>query len=117
MRVCDPEHPDAETAKTVYRTLVEGPDAALLELEPHTGRMHQLRVHMASVGRPLAGDPRYGGAMVLGGVAAPRLMLHAGMLSFPHPDGGIKRIEAEPPADFLEVAAKLGLGVAAAFVA
>ena len=100
MRPCAPDHPDAETARTVYRTVAQSPAAALLELQPHTGRMHQLRVHLASVGRPIAGDARYGGALMLAGEEVPRLMLHALALEFPHPDGGIKRIEAEPPEDF-----------------
>ncbi len=99
MRVCAPDHPDAETAKTVYRTLAQASGAALLELEPHTGRMHQLRVHLASIGRPIVGDPRYGGALMLWGEAVPRLMLHAAALGFPHPEGGSKRIEAPEPPD------------------
>ena len=99
MRACAPGHPDAESARTIYRTVKQGAAAALLELEPHTGRMHQLRVHLASIGRPIAGDARYGGALMLAGEAVPRLMLHALALEFPHPDGGMKRIEAEPPED------------------
>ena len=109
MRICEPDHPDAETAKSVYRTLAEAEGAALLELQPHTGRMHQLRVHLASIGRPIVGDPRYGGALVLGGEAVPRLMLHAAALGFPHPDGGTKRVEAEEPQDFTDLAARLAL--------
>jgi tRNA pseudouridine32 synthase/23S rRNA pseudouridine746 synthase len=109
MRVCEPDHPDAETAKSVYRTLAEAPGAALLELEPHTGRMHQLRVHLASIGRPIVGDARYGGALVLGGEPVPRLMLHAMALGFPHPEGGTRRIEAEPPEDFSGLASRLAL--------
>jgi tRNA pseudouridine32 synthase/23S rRNA pseudouridine746 synthase len=100
MRPCAPDHPDAESARTVYRTVKRGPAAALLELQPHTGRMHQLRVHLASIGRPIAGDARYGGVLMLAGDEVPRLMLHALALEFPHPDGGIKRIEAQPPEDF-----------------
>jgi tRNA pseudouridine32 synthase/23S rRNA pseudouridine746 synthase len=107
MRVCAPDHPDAEAAKTTYRTLIQSSSAALLELEPHTGRMHQLRVHLGSIGRPIVGDPRYGGAMMVGGEAVPRLMLHALALEFPHPDGGTKRIEAEPPEDFQRLSAAL----------
>ena len=103
MRACAPDHPDAESARTVYRTLKQSPAAALVELEPHTGRMHQLRVHLASIGRPIAGDARYGGALMLAGEAVPRLMLHALALEFPHPDGGTMRIEAEPPADFQQL--------------
>jgi RluA family pseudouridine synthase len=100
MRVCAPDHPDAESARTTYRTVIHNSGAALLELQPHTGRMHQLRVHLASIGRPIAGDARYGGALVLAGQPVPRLMLHALALEFPHPDGGTQRIEAAPPEDF-----------------
>ena len=100
MRACPPDHPDAESARTLYWTLNQGSSAALLELYPHTGRMHQLRVHLASIDRPIAGDARYGGALMLAGEEVPRLMLHALALEFPHPEGGIKRIEAEPPEDF-----------------
>jgi RluA family pseudouridine synthase len=99
MRVCEADHADAETAKTLYRTMIQSPEAALLELQPHTGRMHQLRVHLASIGRPIAGDARYGGALMLAGEPVPRLMLHAAALEFPHPEGGTRRIEAEAPAD------------------
>jgi RluA family pseudouridine synthase len=107
MRACAADHPDAETAKSVYRTLIQGSGAALLELEPHTGRMHQLRVHLQSVGRSIAGDVRYGGALMLDGDPVPRLMLHAMALEFPHPEGGIKRVECEPPEDFQRVSAAL----------
>ncbi|HEY4031061.1 MAG TPA: RluA family pseudouridine synthase [Caulobacteraceae bacterium] len=107
MRPCAPNHPDAETARTAYRTVSRCPAAALLELQPHTGRMHQLRVHLASIGRPIVGDARYGGALMLAGEEVPRLMLHALALEFPHPDGDIKRIEAQPPEDFRELAQAL----------
>jgi tRNA pseudouridine32 synthase/23S rRNA pseudouridine746 synthase len=109
MRVCADDHPDAEPAQSRYRTLAEGEGAALVELEPVTGRMHQLRVHLASIGRPIVGDPRYGGALTVGGRAAPRLMLHARSLRFPHPDGGVRTIEAPPPEDFLQTLSAAGL--------
>jgi len=100
----------AQNAQTRYRTLNEGPRAALVELSPITGRMHQLRVHLASLGLPIAGDPRYGGALVLGGCAVPRLMLHAAALEFPHPATGVRcRIEAPIPADMRAVLAAAGL--------
>jgi tRNA pseudouridine32 synthase/23S rRNA pseudouridine746 synthase len=111
MRVCAPDHPDAETARTRYRTLSVGEGAALVELSPETGRMHQLRVHLASIGRPIVGDARYGGALMLAGSPAPRLMLHAAALAFPHPAGGTRRLTAPLPADFLGVAAGAGLKV------
>ena len=109
MRTCAPDHPDAEAAVTRYRTLAATPEAALVECSPQTGRMHQLRVHLASIGRPIAGDARYGGALTLGGQAVPRLMLHAASLSFPHPSGANLRVDAPPPHDFETVAKSLEL--------
>lgn len=109
MRVCAADHADAEVAFTRYRTLKIAEGAALLECRPKTGRMHQLRVHLASIGRPIAGDVRYGGALVVEGVAAPRLMLHASALQFPHPGGGERRISVPPPEDFAAMTAALGL--------
>ena len=81
----------------------------MVELEPLTGRMHQLRVHMAHLGRPLIGDVRYGGALTTEVGPAPRLMLHAAKLSFPHPEGGTTTVEAPPPADFADLRSALGL--------
>jgi len=109
MAVCDAGHADAESASTGYRTLVANEEAALVELRPHTGRMHQLRVHLASIGRPIAGDTRYGGALMLAGDAVPRLMLHARSIRFPHPNGGEGVIEAPLPADLRALIARLGL--------
>jgi tRNA pseudouridine32 synthase/23S rRNA pseudouridine746 synthase len=109
MRTCDPGHSDAEACRSRYRTLAEVPGAALVELRPETGRMHQLRVHMASIGRPIAGDVRYGGALMLAGRPVPRLMLHAFALEFPHPDGGARRIEAPMPEDMASLVEALGL--------
>jgi RluA family pseudouridine synthase len=100
MRVCAPNHADAETARTRYRTLVAGDGLALMELKPETGRMHQLRVHLASIGRPIAGDARYGGVLMLAGQPVKRLMLHAGGLSFPHPNGERMSLAAPAPEDF-----------------
>lgn len=109
IRVCAPDHPDAQTASTRYRTLAVGPGAALVECSPKTGRMHQIRVHLASLGLPIIGDARYGGALMVAGRPAPRLMLHAAALTFPHPEGGRRRIEAPPPADFVETGVLGGL--------
>lgn len=111
MRVCEPDHPDAEAAKSRYRTLAQAPGVALLELSPETGRMHQLRVHLASIGHPIAGDARYGGALMLAGAPVPRLMLHAAALEFPHPAGGKRRITAPPPEDFAAVARNADLSL------
>src|SRR5690606_9445448 len=109
MRVAAPEAPGAQASLSRYRTVAASDDGAMVELEPKTGRMHQLRVHMASIGRPLVGDVRYGGALTFAGRAAPRLMLHAAKLTFPHPEGGRMTVEAPLPADFAALAAAAGL--------
>lgn len=114
MRPCAADHPDAHASESRYRTLSSGAGAALVELSPHTGRMHQLRVHLASIGRPILGDIRYGGALVAGGAAVPRLMLHASKLEFPHPEGGSRTIEAPAPDDFVMVARAAGLAISGA---
>jgi len=62
-----------------------GEPHALLELEPTTGRSHQLRVHLAWLGLPILGDQLYDRSLP---TAPPRLALHAGMLSLPHPETG-----------------------------
>jgi tRNA pseudouridine32 synthase/23S rRNA pseudouridine746 synthase len=117
VKVCAEDHPDAQGASTRYRTLAANETAALVELAPRTGRMHQLRVHMASLGRPISGDPRYGGALVLGGVPVPRLMLHAAALVFPHPAGGERRIQAPIPTDMARLLDSLALAAPARWAA
>ena len=109
MQVCAADHVDAETADTRYRTLATSEGAALLEVSPLTGRMHQIRIHLASIQRPIAGDAWYGGALVLGGLAAPRLMLHAATLTFPHPEGGHMTLRAPLPKDFAGLLSGLDL--------
>jgi len=115
-RVCPADHPDAEIADTLYRTLDRTSEAALIEARPKTGRMHQIRVHLTAIGRPILGDVRYGGALTVAATPVPRLMLHACALEFPHPAGGSLRIEAAPPPDFQAIlkAAGLSLGNAMA---
>src|SRR5260370_23522922 len=108
VRVVQRDAPGAQLAHTRYRTLVADDLAALVELSPRTGRMHQLRVHMASIRRPIAGDARYGGALALYGHPVGRLMLHAEALSFPHPSGGQRRIEAPVPSDMQTFISRIG---------
>ena len=67
-----------------------------LELEPVTGRSHQLRVHLQAIGHPILGDPLY--ADPTRTETAERLMLHAQTLAFPHPDtGDIQRFASPCP--------------------
>ena len=110
MRVAAFDAKGAQGSRSRYRTLSASEDGALVELQPFTGRMHQLRVHMAHIGRPLIGDVRYGGALTAAGRGAPRLMLHAVSLTFPHPEGGERTVTAGPPEDFKALAEAMGLG-------
>ncbi len=71
-------------ARTQYFVQKEYEEFTLLEIRPLTGRTHQIRVHLAASGHPLAGDTRYGHRKVK--IRAPRLFLHAAGLSFRHPE-------------------------------
>jgi len=76
-------HPDGKPSRSRWRALQSSDTATLLELEPVTGRTHQLRVHLQSIGHPMLGDALYAPAPVR--ALSPRLMLHAQSLAFPHP--------------------------------
>jgi tRNA pseudouridine32 synthase/23S rRNA pseudouridine746 synthase len=112
MEIADDRQAGAQTALTRYRTLAETPQAALLELSPETGRMHQLRAHLAAIGRPIAGDGKYGGLFSLAGAPIPSLMLHAAALEFLHVAGGRRRFEAPLPQHFSQALQSLGLEAA-----
>lgn len=73
-------------SQTRWRVLARGHGTTRLELQPVTGRTHQLRVHLAAIGHPLLGDTLYAPEAVQ--AAAPRLMLHAAALSLQHPVSG-----------------------------
>ena len=72
-------------AKTEWKVLREYPDRTLLDVHIITGRTHQIRVHMASIGHPVLGDVLYGHKRM---PDVPRLMLHAYSLAFTHPVTG-----------------------------
>ncbi|MFO1254541.1 MAG: RluA family pseudouridine synthase [Sphingomonadaceae bacterium] len=92
-------------AVTHYRTLEMFDGAALVECRLETGRTHQVRVHMASIGHALLGDPVYGRTPsrlrpLLSGLHFARQALHAAVLGFLHPVSGEKlRFESTLPAD------------------
>lgn len=109
MEIARAGEPGAQAAHTAYQTIAETPVAALVELNPETGRMHQLRAHLAAIGRPIAGDGKYGGLFTLAGVEVSGLMLHAAALEIPHPEGGVRTFSADPPAAFEELRLALGL--------
>jgi tRNA pseudouridine32 synthase/23S rRNA pseudouridine746 synthase len=105
----DPTSPHAQMAVTRFRTVKATHGAALVELTPLTGRMHQLRAHMAHLGAPIAGDRKYGGLMSLLGFPVEGLMLHAARLTLAHPKGERLVLEAPPPERFSALARALEL--------
>jgi 23S rRNA pseudouridine1911/1915/1917 synthase len=77
-----------------------------LRLRPHTGRTHQLRVHLQAVGRPIVGDTLYGSSEMSGSnnLGFTRLALHAHQLEITLPEGSVERFIAPLPASFEEAA-------------
>ncbi len=98
---------DGRPSQTEWTLLEALRGAALLDVHILTGRTHQIRVHMQSIGHPVAGDPIYG---LKHGVGAPRLMLHAHTLAFTHPRTGERMtLIAPPPPAFLDGVHRLRL--------
>ena len=94
---------EGKEALTIWRLKEIFRKAALLEVEPLTGRTHQIRVHLSSIGHPIVGDKLYGGAKPQG-PRAPRQMLHAWRLRFRHPRTREElAFEAPLPEDFEEL--------------
>lgn len=104
-------------SQTDWRVLVQDHGLSLLGLALHTGRTHQIRVHLESIGRPIVGDPDYGWTLArtlaaitpklrpqLSAVWPGRQMLHATRLSFNHPSTNEPLLfTASPPADMTAV--------------
>jgi 23S rRNA pseudouridine1911/1915/1917 synthase len=101
-------HGGGRDAWTSYRVLQRLSSATLVEAELHTGRTHQIRVHLQHIGFPLVGDQTYGKRpnkrlLETTGYSAPRQMLHASSLTFVHPRTKNElRLEAPWPDDFQE---------------
>lgn len=88
-------------SETKYHVLERFDDYTLLQLNPLTGRRHQLRVHLYSIGHPIVGDLRYGDKK--NQERFPRLMLHAKRIEFQLPDGKKLSIEAPLPDSFKQL--------------
>lgn len=99
-----------QPAKSRYRVIDRaGNRAAWVELQPFTGRTHQLRVHMAAIGHPIIGDGKYGGPEAfLSGSISRKMHLHARRLLIDHPDGAPLDVTAELPPHFAATLTQLG---------
>ncbi|GAN62436.1 ribosomal RNA large subunit 23S rRNA pseudouridine synthase C [Acetobacter indonesiensis NRIC 0313] len=109
MVAADRKDPDGQYARTTYEVV----DSAArkfswLALSPLTGRTHQLRVHCESLGTPILGDPKYGGATAHVDGFIDQLHLHARELDMPHPAGGRLTLTAELPPHMRETFRALG---------
>jgi 23S rRNA pseudouridine1911/1915/1917 synthase len=87
-------------AVTRYAVMHQYEKWAQVTAIPITGRTHQIRLHLASIGHPIAGDRLYGGKKAIT-PWAPRVMLHAVSLEVPMPDGGRMKFESAIPDDFV----------------
>jgi len=99
---------DGQPAITAYKVLVSGDRASLIEARPATGRLEEIRMHMAEAGCPVLGDEVYG--REARAIRVPRLCLHAAKLSFVHP-GTQRRMEVTSPwpADLNATLRRLGM--------
>ncbi|WP_298673325.1 RluA family pseudouridine synthase [uncultured Sphingomonas sp.] len=108
------ESGEGQAARSRYRVIERaGNHAAWVELQPFTGRTHQLRVHMAAIGHPIVGDGKYGGkaAFLTGGISR-KMHLHARRIRVDHPDGGKIDVTAQLPTHFAESLKSLGFDAA-----
>ncbi|MFZ2100272.1 MAG: RluA family pseudouridine synthase [Oricola sp.] len=101
MRIAKHGEPDSDHAVTDYRVVeAAGQRVSWLEMEPITGRTHQLRVHAAHMGNPIVGDPKYSEDdpnWEFPGGMQKKLHLHARRIVIPHPDGGVINVTAPLP--------------------
>ena len=104
------ESGEGQSARTRYRVIDHaGNRAAWVELQPLTGRTHQLRVHMAAIGHPIVGDGKYGGKdAFLSGTISRKMHLHARRLVIPGPAGEKIDVIADLPEHFAASMENLG---------
>ena len=106
---------NGQPAKTRWRVIDRaGNRVAWVELQPLTGRTHQLRAHMAAIGHPIVGDGKYGGqdAFLTGGISR-KLHLHARRLKIDKPGGGSIDVTAELPDHVRQSLETIGFEIAA----
>lgn len=104
---------DGASARTRYRIVERaGNTCAWVELQPYTGRTHQLRVHMAAIGHPIVGDGKYGGKdAFLTGTISRKMHLHARRLRIDHPKGHQIDVRADLPSHMSDSFADLGFEI------
>lgn len=90
-------------AITEYKTVQSFKEYSLLEVSPKTGRTHQIRIHLKSIGHPLVGDPLYAPRKAHIPSGLNRLFLHAARLSFTTPDGNSLVLETDLPVELTKV--------------
>ena len=101
---------NGKEAITRYKPVAYNQNVTLLKVGIETGRTHQIRVHMSSIGHPVVGDEMYAGKLACKFIDAPRQMLHAWRLAIPHPVTGRKmKFEAPLPEDFIEAMSSVGI--------
>ena len=97
--VVEPDDPDGQEARLRYRVKAHSERYHLLEVEPETGRFHQIRAQLGAIGCPIKGDVKYGARR---GNRDRSIHLHAWQLAFPHPVSGEPlSFTEEPPQDAL----------------
>lgn len=105
----------SRAAKTTYHTLSHSDVAALLACDLHTGRTHQIRVHLQTIGHPILGDPTYLTSKsedLTARYAITSLCLHAWTLTFRSPaDDTEREVRAAPPSTFVKVCERLSLEI------
>lgn len=104
---------NGQSARTRYRIVERaGNTCAWVELQPYTGRTHQLRVHMAAIGHPIVGDGKYGGKdAFLTGTISRKMHLHARRLRIDHPQGHQIDVRADLPPHMQDSFADLGFDI------
>ena len=92
---------EGKAAQSLFKPVQKFADSALVEIRIYTGRTHQIRVHAAHIGHPVAGDEKYGDRVAnkrFKAIGLSRMFLHAAELAFDHPETG-ERLELKAPLD------------------